>query len=278
MQRRRPHGARSASDILPLAPLREAVIEAAINALLSLRSGPLRVIGSDSAAAGIPSPPKSHFPLPYHAPRPPDSARQPCPQISLQRPDSVIRKITAPPSIVAPMPCSPSILAHFQLPPFSVEGAVQEPGTPSHHRVRSSRVAPSCACASNLTLGDADGDHPPSASKPMSLWWWCPRLIDRLSHRTVRRAYTCGDGGRRYHQSSGISPDLKHTWLESKGYRAPAPHRAMLVAELPMTARWCRTPHRRRHRATRRTRCRRPTSPERTSSSASTSTSRSTSR
>jgi hypothetical protein len=83
----------------------------------------------------------------------------------------------------------------------------------------------SCACASNLTLDDADGDHPPSASKPMSLWWWCPRSIDRLSHRTVRRAYTCGDGGRRYHQSSGISPDLKHTWPESKGYRAPAPHR-----------------------------------------------------
>jgi hypothetical protein len=131
MQRRRPHGARSASDILPLAPLREAVIEAAINALLSLRSGPLRVIGSDSAAAGIPSPPKSHFPLPYHGPRPPDSARQPCPQISLRRPDSVVRKITALPSIVAPMPHSPSILAHFQLPPFSVEGAVQEPGTPS---------------------------------------------------------------------------------------------------------------------------------------------------
>jgi hypothetical protein len=124
MQRRHPHGARSASDILPFAPLPEAVIEAAINALLPLRSGPLRGIRSDSVAAGIPSPPKSHFPLPHHALRPPDSARQPRPQISL-------RGITAPPSIVAPMPRSPSILAHFQLPPFPVEGTVQEPGTAS---------------------------------------------------------------------------------------------------------------------------------------------------
>jgi hypothetical protein len=38
MQRRRAQGGRSAPDILPLAPLPEAVIEAAINALHPLRA------------------------------------------------------------------------------------------------------------------------------------------------------------------------------------------------------------------------------------------------
>jgi hypothetical protein len=126
MERRRPHGACSASDILPFAPLPEAVIEAAINTLFPLRSPPR----SDSAAADIPSP-QNLISL-SHTTR---CARLIPPASHARR-----SRLDALPSIVAPMPRSPSILAHFQPPPFPVEGAVQEPGTPSG--IRSSRVAP----------------------------------------------------------------------------------------------------------------------------------------
>jgi hypothetical protein len=133
MHRRRPHGAHSASDILPFAPLPEAVIEAAINALLPLRSGPLCGIGSDSAAAGIPSSPKSHFPLPHHTPCLPDSARQPRPEISLRR---ITTRLPSSPPCHAPLPSSlTSSRPHSQLKEPSKN---QEP----HHQIRSSRVAP----------------------------------------------------------------------------------------------------------------------------------------
>lgn len=142
MERRRAHGVCSASDILPFAPLPdfaplpEAVIEAAINALFPLRSPPR----SDSAAAGIPSPQNpislSHttrcarlIPPASHARRSRLDALIPSYERSLPR-------LPSSPPCHAPLPSSlTSSRPHSQLKQSSKN---REP----HHRIRSSCVAP----------------------------------------------------------------------------------------------------------------------------------------
>jgi hypothetical protein len=100
--------------------------------------------------------------------------------------------------------------------------------------IHGSRRARAREGASQITRqGRSFPDHafmaaaPVNRASPTTLFHPQRRPLPSMAVALPLRAYTCGDVGRRYHQSSGISPDLKHTWPESRGYRAPAPIRSL---------------------------------------------------